>query len=71
MRTFDDMLSKQLKDDEFRKEYDCLLYTSTEDIEIKEPKEFLSLLDVVEDETLDSLIDDNERIKPVSYTHLR
>ena len=26
-------------------------------------REFLSLLDVVEDETLDSLIDDNERIK--------
>lgn len=40
-----------------------LVEFTTEDIEIKEPKEFLSLLDVVEDETLDSLIDDNERIK--------
>lgn len=39
-----------------------LVEFTTEDIEIKEPKEFLSLLDVVEDETLDSLIDDNERI---------
>lgn len=40
-----------------------LVEFTTEDIELKEPKEFLRLLDVVEDETLDSLIDDNEKIK--------
>ena len=27
MRTFDDMLSKQLKDDEFRKEYEAIVYS--------------------------------------------
>ena len=40
-----------------------LVEFTTEDIELKEPEEFLRMLDVVEDEILDSLIDDNERIK--------
>ena len=40
-----------------------LIEFTTEDIELKEPEEFLRMLDVVEDETLDSIIDDNERIK--------
>lgn len=40
-----------------------LVEFTTEDIELKEPKEFLRLFDVVEDETLNFLIDDNEKIK--------
>lgn len=40
-----------------------LVEFTTEDIELKEPEEFLRLLDVVEDENLDSLIDDNEKIR--------
>lgn len=40
-----------------------LVEFTTEDIELKEPEEFLRLIDVVEDETLDSLIDDNKKIK--------
>lgn len=40
-----------------------LVEFTTEDIELKEPKEFLRLLDVAEEETTDSLIDDNEKIK--------
>ncbi len=51
------------KNEELKYRLLSLVEFTTEDIEIKEPKEFLSLLDVVEDETLDSLIDDNERIK--------
>lgn len=35
-----------------------LVEYTTEDIELKEPEEFLRLIDVAEDETLDSLIDD-------------
>lgn len=40
-----------------------LVEFTTEDIELNEPEEFLRMLDVVEDETLDSLTDDNEKIK--------
>lgn len=40
-----------------------LVEFTTEDIELKEPKGFIRLLDVVEDELLDSLIDDNEKIE--------
>lgn len=40
-----------------------LVEFTTEDIELKEPEEFLRTFDVAKDETLDVLIDDNQRIK--------
>ena len=44
-----------------------LIEFTTEDIELKEPEEFLRMLDVVEDKTLDSIIDPN---LPKNYTQL-
>ena len=40
-----------------------LIEFTAKDIELKETEEFIRMLDVVEDETLDSIIEDNERIK--------
>lgn len=49
--------------EEFKYRLLSLIEFTTDNIEIKEPTEFIKMLDLLEDEPMDSLIDDNEKIK--------